>query len=436
MPIDPSIALGVKPVKLESPVNQLAQLLQVQSAQQQNQLGQAKLDEYQRGVTRQNKLRDLVAGLPKDVTDDQRISAFRGGGYFDEADKLETSLLARQKTGAEVSKANAAADKDIYDTKIKQASQISQTMGALSSIPGVTPQYVASTIQHLGDIGLIPKEHVAGSLAQIPQDPAQLSAWLKEKQASSMTTSQQLEQQWKQKDYDLNVKNSDETTRHNRAGEANAAGTLAVAKGNLKVAQTREAREASAPRGQVVQTDAGTMLVDPRSGTAKQVTANGQPLQPNLKSLPAPIQKALLENDAALRKVDKALAAIKDYPDALGAANYLGDTIRQRTDPKGVDARALVADIGSLKIHDRSGAAVTASETPRLKPFIPAATDNVATVRKKLALFRQEYEGIQSDINSTYTREQGYKVPNTAPPAAPAGVPDDIAALLQKHGGK
>lgn len=197
-------------------------------------------------------------------------------------------------------------------------------------------------------------------------------------------------------------------------------------------------------RGQIVQTDEGPQLVDVRAGTAHPVIGtDGQPIRPKLKSLPAPIQKALLENDAALRKVDMALKAVSSYPAAFGAKNYLGDTIRQRSDPDGIKPRALVADIGSLKLHDRSGAAVTAAETPRLKPFIPDARDDAETVRQKLELFQQEYQAIQSDINDTYTREQGYREPaqpksvKDLPKKAPAaGVPRDIDALMKKYGGK
>ncbi len=198
---------------------------------------------------------------------------------------------------------------------------------------------------------------------------------------------------------------ADSTARSAAAGRAQAE----------KHYQTTRNDGLNAPKGQIYQSDQGLMVVDPRTRTAQPVTANGQPLQPKLKDLPATMSKSLMENNAALLKIDSALAAIEAYPDALGVKNYLGDTVRQRSDPNGIKARALVADIGSLKVHDRSGAAVTASETPRLKPFIPSATDDAATVKQKLQLFQKEYQAIEDDIRGTYSREQGYK----APPARP-----------------
>lgn len=239
-------------------------------------------------------------------------------------------------------------------------------------------------------------------------------------QALQMTLDgvQQLEQKWKAADFGLRQNQFGETVRHNGELERNAAGTLAVSQGqlgvsqgNLKVNQDRETREATMPRGQVVQGEQGTVLVDPRTGQGKPVMVDGQPMTAKLKDLPAPIQKAYLENGSALGKIDRALAAVDEYPEAFGSKNMLGDAIRQRTDPKGVNGRALIADIGSLKIHDRSGAAVTAAETPRLKPFIPDVNDTPDTIKKKLALFQKEYQAIQDDIAATYTREQGYKSP-------------------------
>ena len=62
MPIESNIALGVKPVQLESPVNQMAQMYQLQGAQQSNQLNQMKMDEYTRGVAEQEQFKNALAG--------------------------------------------------------------------------------------------------------------------------------------------------------------------------------------------------------------------------------------------------------------------------------------------------------------------------------------------------------------------------------------
>jgi hypothetical protein len=91
MPIDPSIPLQVKNVKLESPVNQLAMM------------GEAiKIGEMQRGVDTQNKLRELYSqGI--DVSTPE---GFKQVASVDPAiaTKLRTEVLQGQKLQGEVKK--------------------------------------------------------------------------------------------------------------------------------------------------------------------------------------------------------------------------------------------------------------------------------------------------------------------------------------------
>jgi hypothetical protein len=222
--------------------------------------------------------------------------------------------------------------------------------------------------------------------------------------------------------YDGSVK-----ARYQNSMTPDGAASNSVARANLQLSRERiglERERIDQGRNTVVQGDGGPLMVNTRTNQAMPIIGpNGQPVGPKLRDVPGTVRKTLFENDAALRKVDDALKAVEAYPAALGVRNYMGDTIRQRSDPEGVRARALVADIGSLKLHDRSGAAVTASETPRLKPFIPTATDDQATVKKKLGLFREEYDQIQQDIRETYSREQGYRTPEGRQPRV------DISAI-------
>lgn len=133
--------------------------------------------------------------------------------------------------------------------------------------------------------------------------------------------------------------------------------------------------------------------------------AGGKPaiipgVAPPPKETPAALREKLANNAVTLQKIDKALSLVDQKPDSFGMQNVLGDSIMQRIDEGGTDARAMVADIAGQKIHDRSGAAVTVGETQRLKPYIPNATDTPTTVKKKLAMFRSEYAAMQQAINS------------------------------------
>lgn len=171
----------------------------------------------------------------------------------------------------------------------------------------------------------------------------------------------------------------------------------------------------------------GLSVIDNTTGVVQDAkTLTGDRVLKPLKELPATVASGYIENQVSLSKIDEAIAGVQRYPNALGLKNLMGDAVRQRTDPEGVAIRAMIADIGSMKIHDRSGAAVSAAEYPRLKPFVPSANDEPAAAVEKLRLFKREYELMQQGINSFYS--DGYKPPParpaaSTPPAQPQPAP-------------
>jgi len=130
------------------------------------------------------------------------------------------------------------------------------------------------------------------------------------------------------------------------------------------------------------------------------------------KPLPSAQATAYVNNNVALGNIDNALKDAEANPKAFGLKGMLPNSVLTRLDPKGVQARASIANLGSLKIHDRSGAAVTASETPRLLPFIPTPDDDLPTIRTKLNGFKREYNLMQQNIED-FAATQGYRSPRT-----------------------
>ncbi len=148
-------------------------------------------------------------------------------------------------------------------------------------------------------------------------------------------------------------------------------------------ALTREAANA----GSVVQGDGGFYRV-PKVGPAVPIqTPDGGTLQ---SPMPATIKEKVAQNNVTLSLTNDAIAAVKKNPEAFGPGNMVGDSITQWTDPEGVAVRAKVANLSSQKFHDRSGANITASESPRLQPFIPSSTDRPEVVIQKLQGFQRE----------------------------------------------
>lgn len=199
--------------------------------------------------------------------------------------------------------------------------------------------------------------------------------------------------------------------------------------------------------------DGSQGLVQPtnRPGELPQVLRDpvtGLPLRapaPRLQQVPASANAAIAGNRTAVAKIDEAIRAIDANPGALGAKNYIPDPVIQRADPAGVATRAQVADIGSLKLHDRSGAVITAAEFPRLRPFIPQVTDDPKVAAAKLRALKREYELLLNEARETYTEANGYRPPpvfsaplrENAARAAPGGLPsaDAIEAELRRRAG-
>jgi hypothetical protein len=130
--------------------------------------------------------------------------------------------------------------------------------------------------------------------------------------------------------------------------------------------------------------------------------------QSELKPIPSNINLAILKNNQSIQQIDETIKLLQQNPSSTGVKGYLPGFALNRMDPSGVEARAGVADIGSLVLHDRSGAAVTAAEAPRLVPFIPLPTDDNATVIKKLTRMRNIAAQEQTGLTETYGKDQGY----------------------------
>lgn len=170
---------------------------------------------------------------------------------------------------------------------------------------------------------------------------------------------------------------------------------------------------AAAERAKLPYTAEGARLAEQARADAK--TKAGE----EGKALPISAAKGLMENQQNLRRAQEAQALLNGQnvgkavgdKEATGWKGYAPDALLQRFDPAGIDTRAAIADLGSLVIHDRSGAAVTAMEFPRLRPFIPSDKDDPATARKKLNRFVMEYQNIVDEATGFY-KESGYKVPS------------------------
>jgi len=146
---------------------------------------------------------------------------------------------------------------------------------------------------------------------------------------------------------------------------------------------------------------------------AKSLADAGNQVSESLatKRVPATLIPTIGANFSAIKKIDASIEELTKNPTAVGLMRSGPNWFNQIVNPSGTTARAIIADIGSLKLHDRSGAAVNASESPRLMPFIPQVNDPFDAAIKKLRQFRNEYDAIVADQATSYSDEEGYVPP-------------------------
>ena len=100
--IDPNIAMGYRPIQIENPLNQLAAVSQIQSGQQAQQLNALKMQEYERGLGEENKLRQLLSSgvdinSPETVRQMYGISPTKGLEFQTKQQTIQTQKLETQK---------------------------------------------------------------------------------------------------------------------------------------------------------------------------------------------------------------------------------------------------------------------------------------------------------------------------------------------------
>ena len=295
----------------------------------------------------------------------------------------------------------------------QKAQEYQQAVQQLGANP--TQEQLVGVASRFGSPDAVVKIHQA-SLDRNAQIQAQKEA--KALQLEQGAKYNEMMHEWRMAQAKTSEERAAETARHNKVSEG-------------LQAQLAELRGSLTPQPQLVTNSDGVFQVG-RDGKATPVTGPDGPLSGKSpeKALPTTAAQKLFENQQNLRRAEQALALMegknvgemKGDPNATGLKGFLPDALLQRVDPQGTDARAALADLGSLVIHERSGAAVTAAEFPRLQPFIPKINDDPETVKRKLKRFAQIYRDVTNETANFY-KESGYKVPDLIPSVPNAAAP-------------
>jgi hypothetical protein len=170
MAIDPNIALGVRGVELQNPMNALAQFSQIQGAQQANRLNQMQMAEYERARTEEEGLRNYLAGADLGAADTRNALMAKFGKTGREFTKGLTEL-DKAKTEEAARRTKLAIDKTgLYRDMV----------GNLQS-PADAVEFMKLQANDPDMMGTpITRMPLMKVLSSIPQDPAGFENWKKQ----------------------------------------------------------------------------------------------------------------------------------------------------------------------------------------------------------------------------------------------------------------
>jgi hypothetical protein len=329
--------------------------------------------------------------------------------------QLRTGMPATVPMGPPTEQGTMGATPLPADARTKIGAALQQFLPLLSNNGDLKPDDLAASAKTFRDMGLsdaiingtADRNHVAGAQAAAAAKPIY----------NTNGDGAVLDQYGGALDTNNPMARATIGLRGAQAGEASA-------RAGLSRAQAAVAEAGG--KGVIQQTDEGMVLVDPRNGTARPILGpDGQQIagkSGNLKPIPPQVNAKIIEGKQGLSNIDDAIAALESDPGAVGFTNAIpgAQTVKQLwATPQDISTRAQVANIGSLVLHDRSGAAVSASEFPRLAPFIPSPSDSKQTAVTKLRRMKAIAENELGLFAGTYNEDNGYRSsPVLAAPAA------------------
>ena len=211
--IDPSIALSIKPVQIQDPLNRMAAMMQIEGGQQSQQLNALKIKEAERELTENEGIRNYLAGANLNTPEGRA-----GLRQYGKTGLTYEKLLAEQEEGAlKRTKLKTETEGLQFKQKLDKANKALADISALD-----TPQEALAGIdRHLasGDIDPAKADMLRNSIATAPN----FRAWQKSTLVNILDAKDRLV--------------TSETERANLVKEANAAEQLKVSQGQLGVSQ-------------------------------------------------------------------------------------------------------------------------------------------------------------------------------------------------------
>jgi hypothetical protein len=426
MAINTQLPLGVQPMQIENPVNQLAKILQIKDMQQGQQMNALKMDEYRRGVAEAATQNELYAGAvgPDGTVDRNKLfQSLASRGLGSKIPGVQKQFMELDAKKADIGKTEAEAKYKQIETAHKRVDLAGQTMGWLRQNPSL--ENAQLVVNHLVSNGGMEPAEGQGLLAQLQANPQGIAQFAEMTFRSALAAKDQLAkiqtnniggQTVTQGIDPVTGKASMVSAVQNTQSPDNAASVAATMRGqNMTDARSREATavqreglqiQRDASRTELIQTPEGVIAVDKGTRQGAPVTMGGRPL-PGKPS--AATEKELVGIRQQNSIIDGAISAVDQTPSAFtfrrGTATMAGaipESLAGRMDSDAErQARSYVFNNVSKVINERAGAAQSAQELARLRSFLPAETDNAAQIKSKLQAFKTYLGDMESGTRGT-----------------------------------
>lgn len=448
MALDPSIALGVRPVEIQNPLNAFAQAQQIQTYQRQNELAN-------RAIEQEDALNRAYAASLNPQTGEIDANRLRqnvaGANLGSKLPAVEKSLLDTRKTRGEV-------EAKEFELRLQKANKAVKDIASFD-----TREEIIADIQRNLKLGNIDPVKGQQLIASVPQNPAEVAGWQLRTLRGILDAKDQLEQNFTSQDFGGGTRVI-ATPKYAGGGGAqmvtgsdikktmtpDAIAADARARENIQIAKDRLAQDAQAVTYQV---DANNNVIALPSKlpagavpTARSVIAPGGGMQP-LQGKDA--SKTAVSEQQASYNIGRVLTAAnqineigKKDPSSIkpggaealassiglsGTANFARDANRQIV--FGAQRDALDA-----LLYLATGAAYNKEQLQgQMAAYIPSFTDAPETVVAKQARMTDLIKSAKTRAGKAWTPEMDAAMKSlTNPTAASAGGGVDTSNPLLK----
>jgi len=182
MPIDPNIALSIKPVQIANPLEQYMQVQQIQQAQNQNRLADLMYTNQQRDADQAMQLNEQyknAIGADGNIDRTKLFGGIASAGLGSKLPAIQKQFLDTDTAQANLKKVGAETGKITQETTgMADDQREKKRQRAITDIAGFkTPQEALSSLDAHQQAGDLTPEAAAAVRATIPTNPADFPKW-------------------------------------------------------------------------------------------------------------------------------------------------------------------------------------------------------------------------------------------------------------------